>query len=467
MVDFIYAFSDLLWSYVLIFVLIGSGLWFTIRFGFVQIRRLPDMFKWVTEKRKVGSNAVSPVQSFILASANRVGTGNIAGVATAILLGGPGAVFWMWLIAVIGAATSFIENTLAQVYKTKDGDGWRGGPATYIQKGLKNRKLSIFFCLITVFTYGLVFNSVQANTISVTIESQFGTSTTVIAVILAIATAAIVFGGLKSVVKVSTVLVPIMAVMYITMSLIICLTNLEALPAVFQSIFSEGIMGAQQILAGVIGAGVLNGVKRGLFSNEAGMGSTPHAAATAETTHPVKQALIQVLGVFVDTIVICTSTAMYVLIAGTYVGADAATVSGTEIAISSVALLGGDLMVTFLIIAILLFAFTSVIGNYYYGETNISFLTDNKSAMTAYRLAVVGMVVFGVVQEAALVWTLADITMAFMALVNIYVIFRLQKVVRHVYADYIAQRKENKNPVYKLDTSLDFPGMENIEAWRD
>lgn len=464
MEEFIVKLNDFIWTYILIATLIFSGIWFTVKFGFVQIRRLPDMFRWVSEKRDKSKKGASPFQAFILASANRVGTGNIAGVATAIALGGPGAVFWMWLIAVIGSASSFVENTLAQVYKTKDKDGWRGGPSYYIQKGLGNKKLSIFFCLLTTFTFGLVFNSVQANTISATLESEFNMGLGLIAALLVIATALIIFGGVKSIIRSAEVMVPIMAIGYILMSFLIVLMNIEALPAVFSAIFSEGVMGMQQILAGTIGAGVLNGVRRGLFSNEAGMGSTPHAAATAETTHPAKQGLIQVLGVFVDTLIICTSTAMYVLISGEYATSG---LQGSELAIASVGAVGAEWMVTFLIICILLFAFTSIIGNYYYGETNISYLTDSKAAMVAYRVAVLGMVLFGSLQSATLIWSLADITMALMALVNIYVIFRLQKVVRYVYADYTKQRKENKNPVFKLDESADFPGMENIEAWRN
>ncbi|MCT4777416.1 alanine/glycine:cation symporter family protein, partial [Exiguobacterium mexicanum] len=315
--DLVSSANDLLWSSVLIVVLVALGLYFTVRMGFVQFRMLPEMFRLLFKdgmKREKGQ--VSSFQAFAIGTAARVGTGNIAGVATAIALGGPGAVFWMWLIALIGSASAFVESTLAQVYKIRDGRTWRGGPAYYMERALGQRWLGILFAILITFSFGFAFNSVQSNTISLSVSNQFGISTTTVGLVLAVVTAIVIFGGIQSIAVLSSIIVPVMAGGYILLAGWVMISNASLLPEVFGLIFSEGIFGLQQLFGGAIGAMVLQGIRRGLFSNEAGMGSAPNAAATAEVSHPVKQGLIQSFSVFVDTLLVCTSTAMIILLSG-------------------------------------------------------------------------------------------------------------------------------------------------------
>ncbi|WP_396128040.1 alanine/glycine:cation symporter family protein [Exiguobacterium mexicanum] len=454
--------NDLLWTYVLIFVLIAGGLYFTIRMGFVQFRMLPEMFKLLFVKgTKHEKGQVSSFQAFAIGTAARVGTGNIAGVSTAIALGGPGAVFWMWLIAIIGSASAFVESTLAQVYKVHDGKAWRGGPAYYIERALGQRWLGIVFAILITFAFGFAFNSVQANTIALSVNNVFEIDTLWVGIVLALVTAVVIFGGIRSISTLSGIIVPIMAGGYILLALWVVFTNLEVIPAVFSAIFSEGILGFRQLLGGAVGAAVLQGIRRGLFSNEAGMGSAPNAAATAEVSHPVKQGLIQSLSVFVDTLFICTATAMIVLISGVPGSED---FQGIELAQEALLTEIGPLATTLMTIAILLFAFSSILANYYYGETNIEFISERKVYLVIYRIAVVGMVLFGSVRSAGLVWSIADIFMGLMALVNMYAIFRLSKVAKALLDDYVAQKKAGRDPVFNRD-DVDLPGKEHVEAW--
>lgn len=455
--------NDLLWSSVLIVVLVALGLYFTVRMGFVQFRMLPEMFRLLFKdgmKREKGQ--VSSFQAFAIGTAARVGTGNIAGVATAIALGGPGAVFWMWLIALIGSASAFVESTLAQVYKIRDGRTWRGGPAYYMERALGQRWLGILFAILITFSFGFAFNSVQSNTISLSVSNQFGISTTTVGIILALVTAVIIFGGIQSIAVLSSIIVPVMAGGYILLATWIMITNASLLPEVFGLIFSEGVLGLQQLFGGAIGAMVLQGIRRGLFSNEAGMGSAPNAAATAEVSHPVKQGLIQSLSVFVDTLLVCTSTAMIILLSGV---AGSESFAGVELTQAALTAEIGPMATSFLTIAIFLFAFSSILGNYYYGETNIQFISDKKIYVTLYRIGVVGMVLFGAVRSAGLVWSIADVFMGLMALVNLYAIFRLAKVARLVLDDYLEQRRQGEDPVFYADSIEDLPGREYIEAW--
>lgn len=455
--------NDLLWSSVLIVVLVALGLYFTIRMGFVQFRMLPEMFRLLFKdgmKREKGQ--VSSFQAFAIGTAARVGTGNIAGVATAIALGGPGAVFWMWLIALIGSASAFVESTLAQVYKIRDGRTWRGGPAYYMERALGQRWLGILFAILITFSFGFAFNSVQSNTISLSVSNQFGISTTTVGLVLAVVTAIIIFGGIQSIAVLSSIIVPIMAGGYILLAGWIMISNASLLPEVFGLIFSEGIFGLQQLFGGAIGAMVLQGIRRGLFSNEAGMGSAPNAAATAEVSHPVKQGLIQSFSVFVDTLLVCTSTAMIILLSGV---AGSESFAGVELTQAALTAEIGPMATSFLTIAIFLFAFSSILGNYYYGETNIQFISDKKIYVMLYRIGVVGMVLFGAVRSAGLVWSIADVFMGLMALVNLYAIFRLAKVARLVLDDYLEQRRQGEDPVFYADSIDNLPGREHIEAW--
>ncbi|WP_138860042.1 alanine/glycine:cation symporter family protein [Exiguobacterium mexicanum] len=455
--------NDLLWSSVLIVVLVALGLYFTVRMGFVQFRMLPEMFRLLFKdgmKREKGQ--VSSFQAFAIGTAARVGTGNIAGVATAIALGGPGAVFWMWLIALIGSASAFVESTLAQVYKIRDGRTWRGGPAYYMERALGQRWLGILFAILITFSFGFAFNSVQSNTISLSMSNQFGVSTTTVGLVLAVVTAIVIFGGIQSIAVLSSIIVPVMAGGYILLAGWVMISNASLLPEVFGLIFSEGVFGLQQLFGGAIGAMVLQGIRRGLFSNEAGMGSAPNAAATAEVSHPVKQGLIQSFSVFVDTLLVCTSTAMIILLSGV---AGSESFAGVELTQAALTAEIGPMATSFLTIAIFLFAFSSILGNYYYGETNIQFISDKKIYVTLYRIGVVGMVLFGAVRSAGLVWSIADVFMGLMALVNLYAIFRLAKVARLVLDDYLEQRRQGDDPVFYADSIDNLPGREYIEAW--
>lgn len=466
--------NDFIWSYILIAMLIVIGLYFTFRTKFVQFGNIKEMFKLLGEapsSKDKSKNEVSSFQAFCIGTASRVGTGNLAGVASAIAIGGPGAVFWMWLIALIGSASAFIESTLAQIYKVKDGDNFRGGPAYYMEKGLKKRWMGVTFSILIIMCFGFAFNSVQSNTITAAFNSAFGINKLFLGALITIASAIIIFGGVKSIAKISTIIVPIMAVAYILVALFIIITNITELPSVFKMIF-ENAFGIKQVIGGGIGAALLNGIKRGLFSNEAGMGSAPNAAATATVSHPVKQGLIQTLGVFTDTLIICTCTAFIVLLSSDtlvqYAAtnniplADIAGIEVTQIAISSQVGSWGQYFIAF---CIFFFAFSSIIGNYYYGETNIQFISTKKIYLYLYRVLVIGMVLFGSVASMQFVWSIADVFMGLMAILNLIAIVLLGNIAIKALQDYMAQRKTGKNPVFYA-SSIPELGDE-VEEWRE
>lgn len=454
--------NSFMYSYLLVYMLIGIGLYFTIRTNFVQFRMIPEMFRVIVEKAPVGKDGkkgISSFQAFTISAASRIGTGNVAGVATAIALGGPGAVFWMWCIALIGGASSFIESTLAQVYKVPEKGGlFRGGPAYYMEKGLKKRWMGIVFAISITLCFGFVFNAVQANTISIAFNESFGVSRIVMGSLLAVLTAIIIFGGLRRIVSVTTYLVPVMAIGYIILAIIVMVLNFTDIPAVFALIFKSAF-GAEEMFAGMIGAAIMNGIKRGLFSNEAGMGSVPNAAATADVSHPVKQGLIQTLGVFIDTLIICTATAMIVLTSDAYLNPDAASINLTQ---ASLADSIGGWASSILAITIFFFAFSSVIGNYYYGESNIEFIKNSPIIINIFRVLVVVFVFFGSVAKVQLVWDLADVFMGIMAFINLIAILMLWKIAKKVLDNYLTQRKAGKNPVFYAD---DIEGLDNTECW--
>lgn len=453
--------NNFIYSYLMIYMLIGIGLYFTFRTKFVQFRLLPEMFRVIIEKapiRKDGKKGISSFQAFTISAASRIGTGNVAGVATAIALGGPGAVFWMWIIALIGAGSSFIESTLAQVYKVRDGEAFRGGPAYYMQKGLKKRWMGIIFAVAITLCYGFVFNSVQSNTISLAFNDSFGTSRVVMGLILAFLTAIIIFGGLKRIVSITTYLVPVMAIIYIILALVVMVLNITEIPSVFMLIFKSAF-GLEEAFGGMIGAAIMNGIKRGLFSNEAGMGSVPNAAATADVSHPVKQGLIQTLGVFIDTLIICTATAMIVLLSDAYLQADATSINLTQASLTDHIGSWAGVLLAFIIF---MFAFSSVIGNYYYGETNIGFIKESKLAINIYRVLVIAFVYFGAVAKVQLVWDLADVFMGVMAFINLIAILMLWKVAKKVLDNYLAQKKAGKNPVFYAD---EVDGIGETDCW--
>lgn len=459
----IISFNDFLWTYILIAMLLALGLYFSIKTNFVQFRYIKEMFRLLGDgignKNKKGS--ISSFQAFCISTASRVGTGNLAGIAIAIAAGGPGAIFWMWIIALLGSASSFIESTLAQIYKEKDIDGtFKGGPAYYMEKGLNKKWMGVLFSILITISFGLVFNAVQANTITASFHEAFNVNEIVVAIILSIITLFVIFGGVHRVAKVSEVIVPVMAVAYILVALFIILINFTKLPETIALIFKNAF-GFKQFTGGTLGGIILIGVKRGLFSNEAGMGSAPNAAATASVSHPVKQGLIQTLGVFTDTLIICSCTAFIILLSGVdYTSGGVEGIQLTQRALSAQVGSWGNI---FIAICILLFAFSSIVGNYYYGESNISFLTSKKRYIFLYRIFVVFMVFSGCLAKVSIVWNLADVFMGFMAIVNLIAIFLLSKIAFAALKDYTEQKKKGiKDPIFKKDS---IEGLENISEW--
>lgn len=452
-------FNDILWGYVLIVMLLFVGTYFTLKTKFVQIRYLGQMIKILGDS--VGhKGGVSSFKAFCISTASRVGTGNLAGVAIAIASGGPGAIFWMWLIAIIGGASSFVESTLAQIYKVKDGEAFRGGPAYYMEKALNKRWMGVAFSILISITFGLIFNSVQSNTISLAFHEAFKLDRTIIGVVLAVGTGVIIFGGVQRIANFSAAVVPVMAILYILVSLYVIVSNISMIPEIFRDII-ENAFGIRQAVGGGIGAAIMTGVKRGLFSNEAGMGSAPNAAAAAETSHPVKQGFVQTLGVFTDTILICSCTAFMVLISGAHKTEGLTGIQLTQNALSSQVGGWGNV---FIALCILLFAFSSIIGNYYYGETNIEFLTPNKTWLNLYRVGVIGMVMFGSIGELALVWNMADLFMGLMAVLNLIAIFLLGKVAFDALGDYSNQKESGLDPSFNKN-DIDMPYGERVECW--
>lgn len=460
--NFINIVNDFLWSKLLIVLLIGGGLYFTFRSRFMQFRLFKEMLRVIRESKSSEPGSISPFQAFAISMAARVGTGNITGVALAISLGGPGAVFWMWIIAIIGSASSFIESTLAQIYKVKDSKtgGFRGGPAYYMEFGLNKRWMGTLFAILITLSFGLVFNAVQSNTISVAFQNSFGTNRLTLGIVMALVFGVIIFGGVKRIAKWSEWIVVVLAAIYVGAALFIVLANITSLPEVI-SVIVKSAFGFEQAVGGAFGAALMNGIKRGLFSNEAGMGSAPNAAATASTSHPAKQGLIQSLGVLIDTLVICTSTAFMILFTGAYkqTGLD-----GIELTQAALGMQMGSWASDFLAIMIFLFAFSTLLGNYYYGETNIEFLNSKRIWIWVYRVAVLAMVVFGSVTSVKLVWDMADLFMGLMAIVNLIAIMLLSKIAFAALKDYTAQKKAGKDPVFTKDS---IPGLKNVECWDD
>ena len=455
--------NDVLWTYVLVAALLGCAVWFTLRTRGVQFRLLGEMVRVLGESAGSGPKGerhVSSFQAFAVSLASRVGTGNLAGVATAITVGGPGAVFWMWVIALLGAASAFVESTLAQLYKRRGKDSYIGGPAYYIERGLGWRWMGVLFAVLISVTFGFAFNSVQSNTICAAWEGAFGIDHVWVGIAIAALTLAVIFGGIHRIARVSGVIVPIMALGYIVLALGIVLFNLGRLPEVLELIVANAF-GWEQALGGTIGAALMQGIKRGLFSNEAGMGSAPNVAATAHVSHPVKQGLIQTLGVFTDTLVICTCTAFIILFGGVPATSSLNGIQLTQAAlVSEIGPAGG----IFVAIAIFLFAFSSIIGNYYYGEANIRFITPRRWVLLLYRLLVGAMVLFGALASLDLAWSLADVTMALMTLCNLTAIVLLGRQALLLLADYTAQKRQGiKNPVFTKDR---IPALKDkAECW--
>lgn len=466
------------WYGLLMFLLIGAGIYFTVVTRFIQFRHFGHMWKLLrvsNQGRKDGG--ISSFEALMTSLAARVGTGNLAGVAIAIYLGGPGAVFWMWMTAIVGMSTSFIESTLAQAYKVPHKDNvYRGGPAYYIEKGLGKRWLAIFFSLCLLVAFGLAFNGVQSNTIAQATNEAFGIPTWMTGIILVALVAPVVFGGLRSVARIAGKIVPVMAILYILLALFIIITNFTEFPAAI-ALIVKSAFGFEQAAGGVIGYGIaqamINGIKRGLFSNEAGMGSAPNAAAMAKShpDHPAVQGFMQMLGVFMDTLVICTATAAIIILSGVVdPNVEQEGIQLTQLALSQYV---GDLGVVFVAIAIFFFSFTSIIANYSYGESNLEFISGAKNAkvmIMIFRFMVLGMVFIGAIASLPAIWNFADLSMGLMALVNLVAILLLSPVALRILRDYERQVKEGKTgEQIKFDPN-DFVKLKdeaNRDAWTD
>ena len=461
--QWITSINDVLWTYILIIMLLGCAVWFTIKTRFVQFRMFKEMVRLLgdsTSKAEGKEHHISSFQAFAVSLASRVGTGNLAGVATAITVGGPGAVFWMWLIALLGSSSAFIESTLAQLYKVQGKTSYIGGPAYYMKKGLKQPWMGVLFAILIIFTFAFAFNTVQSNTICAAFEQAFQFDHVTMGIILTVFTLMIIFGGIQRIAKVSSIIVPVMALGYILFAFVIVGMNITHLPDVIKLIVSSAF-GWEQALGGGIGVALMQGIKRGLFSNEAGMGSAPNVAATADVSHPVKQGLIQTLGVFSDTLVICTCTAFIILFSGVPLGGEANGVQLTQMALDNEIGSGGSIYVA---VAILFFAFSSIIGNYYYGEANLRYITHNKVVMTIFRLMTGAMVMFGALASLDLAWSLADVCMGLMTICNLIAIVLLGKYAFRLLEDYLEQKRRGiKDPVFTKDKMKDIE--QDIECW--
>ena len=454
--DILTNINDVMYTYILIIFLVYAGLYFTIRTKGSQFRLFGDGIKSMLDKadNKEGEKKVSSFQALMISTASRVGTGNIAGIATAIATGGPGAVFWMWLMALIGGASAFVESTLAQIYKVKKPDGqYRGGPSYYMERALGKRWMGILFSILLIICFAYGFNGLQAYNMSSTLEYYIDDySNTVVpmivGIVLALATAFVIWGGAHRIGFISSVIVPIMAAVYILIGLVTMVMNITELPGVFKMIF-ESAFNFKAMAGGFAGSAIVIGIKRGLFSNEAGMGSAPNASASADVDHPVKQGLGQVSAVFIDTILICSSTAMMLFVSG--VQGIPGELDGIPFVQAAISENVGEWGIHFITFSIYAFAFSSVIGNYFYAESNILFIKDSKLLLNVFRFTCVIAVFLGAQADFSLVWNIADITMGLMAIVNIIAIFLLGKVAFKALKHYEMKKKAGEDPVFYED----------------
>lgn len=457
--------NDFMYTYPLLILLVGAGVYFTVRTRFVQGRLLGEAFRVLLEKAEVKDDKkqVSSFQALMISTASRVGTGNIAGIATAIAAGGPGAVFWMWVMAVIGSASAFIESTLAQVYKVKDGKDFRGGPSYYMEKALGKRYLGIIFSVLLIICFAYGFNGLQSFNMSSSLEYYIpgyadSVYPAVIGAVLAAATAFVIFGGVHRIGFITSVIVPVMAGGYLLMGLATMVMNAGRIPEVFALIFREAFDG-RAIFGGFAGSAVVIGIKRGLFSNEAGMGSAPNASASAAVSHPAKQGLVQVLSVFIDTLLICSATAMMLLLSG--VEGKSGVLDGIPYVQQAISANVGTWGIHFITFSIFTFAFSSLVGNYYYAESNIKFIKDDKRLLFVFRVSCLLAVFLGAQADFSVIWNVADITMGGMAVLNIVVILLLGGTAVKVLRDYEEQKKRGVEPVFRAEEL----GIENTECW--
>ena len=456
--DIIDMLNEYLWTYVVIVMLIGCAIYFTIRTKGVQFRLLKDMFKVIAnrpiyinkvEKENLSTEderlkKIGSFQAFAVSLSSRVGTGNLAGVASAIFVGGPGAVFWMWVMALFGAATAFVESTLAQLYKRRGEDSFYGGPAYYMQYGLHRKWMGVLFAVLITITFGIANQVVQSNTLCDAVADTMGVGRDKVGLVLTIATTMIIFGGVTRISRFSSIIVPIMAVGYILLAAFILITNITAIPAMI-SLIVKSAFGFEQAAGGMVGVAMMQGIKRGLFSNEAGEGSAPNAAAIASTSHPIKQGLLQALGVFADTLVICTCTAFVILLSGIHDSGRDGIILTKYALINHVGSLGG----LFVTLAIFFFAYSTIIANYFYGETNILFITQSGKTIFAFRAITGATVMIGATVTLQTAWCLVDLAMGFMTLVNLVAIIQLSPKVFRLLDNYIEQRRNHQDPQFK------------------
>ena len=466
--------NGVIWNVVPVFLVL-AGVYFGVRTLFVQIRLFPEMLKAVAEtpkgKDREGRDldeeygGLSAFKAFTISAASRVGTGNIAGVALAISIGGPGSVFWMWLLALLGGATAFVESTLAQLWKTKDAEGnYHGGPAYYMTRGLGWRPLAVLFSAFLALTYGFVYNAIQTNSITVAIETSVGNDSALVksavAGVLAILTALVIFGGVTRIASWTQVIVPFMAGAYIIMGVVVLVVNWREIPAMFELIVTHAL-GLKEVAGAGVWLAFTQGMRRGLFSNEAGMGSAPNAAASATVSHPVKQGLVQTLGVYFDTLLVCTITAFIVLL-GPAVSYGMDDVQGVSLTQSALADSLGDWSAHAITAILFFLAFSSVIGNYYLAQTNLEYLTESKSALNVFRIVVIGFVIFGAFGSVPLVWALGDTMAGLLAIFNIVAIIPLGGVVLKLLKNFNDQRRKGIDPVFHREM---LPELKNVEYW--
>ena len=448
--------NDYLWTHIVITLLVFCALYFTFRLKGVQFSRIGDMLRVIVEKP--GGQKIGSFHAFAVSLSSRVGTGNLAGVASAIFVGGPGAVFWMWMMALFGAATAFVEATLAQLYKRRGEDSFYGGPAYYMQHGLHRKWMGVLFAVLITITFGMANQIVQSNTLCGALADTFAIDAKWIGLTITIATLIIIFGGIRRISHFASIVVPFMAIGYVIIAVIVILMNITEIPAMIVLIVKSAF-GLEQAVGGAFGMAVMQGVKRGLFSNEAGEGSAPNAAAIAHTSHPVKQGLLQSLGVFTDTIVVCTCTAFIILLSGIYdSGRDGIIL--TKYALEYHIGPAGGLFVT---AAIFLFAYSTIIANYFYGETNIRFITQKMSYINLFRIITGATVMAGAMMSLQEAWSIVDLAMGVMTIVNLVAIIQLSPKAFFLLRNYIAQKKEGRNPEFHRSM---MPEIEkDIECW--
>ena len=456
--------QDFLWTYIVLALLAGCSLYFTCRLRFVQFRRMGEMVRQLFGSTDINNSRdgkhVNSFQAFAISLASRVGTGNLAGVASAIAVGGPGAVFWMWAMALMAAATAFMEATLAQLYKRRGEDSFYGGPAYYMQHGLHCRWMGVLFGIGIIATFGMANQMMQSRTICDAVEAQFGVGSVAVAIVLTLLVTGVIFGGVQRISRFSAIVVPVMAVGYLGLSIYILIVNIHHVPAML-ALIVRSAFGLEPVAGGMVGIAVMQGVKRGLFSNEAGEGSAPHAAATASISHPVKQGLMQSMGVFVDTLVICTCTAFVILLSGLYGnGEDGSILTGSAMEYHL-----GAFGRWYLTLIVFLFAFSTIIANYFYGESNIRFITRRRWPIQLFRLLSLITVFIGGLITLQQAWSFIDLFMALIVILNLIAILRLAPYVYRLMDNYFRQRAEGRDPTFRRSMLPDLE--DDIECWDD